>query len=157
LRENKTFSWLELDQNLRSADAVAQCGIDVIDLNSGSVVHWIRIEGMGSELYDIVCFSGVVKPQAIEFKTDEIRHVLRVGDERELCPATLRSLLGSYPGLRRLKRLSRLINVFGCIPLDPPIATRLANLFQGNPDEVPRANFQVSAAIFSPGYANEAP
>jgi len=42
----------------------------VIDLNSGSVVHWIRIEGMVSELYDIVCFSGVVKPQAIGFKTD---------------------------------------------------------------------------------------
>jgi len=83
-RENKTFSGLELDQNLKSADAEARCGVHVIDLNSGDVVHWIRIEGVVSELYDVVCFPGVVRPQALGFKTDEIRRVLRIGDEHAL-------------------------------------------------------------------------
>ncbi len=47
-RENKTFSGLALDQNLQSGDAEARCGLQVIDLNSGDVVHWIRIERSGN-------------------------------------------------------------------------------------------------------------
>ena len=46
-RENKTFSGLELDNNLQSGDAEARCGLQVIDLNSGDVVHWIRYRGVG--------------------------------------------------------------------------------------------------------------
>ena len=83
-RENKTFSGLELDNNLQSGDAEARCGLQVIDLNSGDVVHWIRIEGVVSELYDVVVLPGVVRPQALGFKTDEIRRVLRVGVEQTL-------------------------------------------------------------------------
>ena len=83
-RENKTFSGLELDQNLKSSDAEARCGVQVIDLNTGDVVHWIRLEGVVLELYDVVVLPEVVRPQALGFKTDEIRRVLRVGDEQEL-------------------------------------------------------------------------
>ncbi|MCY2973177.1 MAG: TIGR03032 family protein [Planctomycetota bacterium] len=83
-RENKTFSGLELDQNLKSANAEARCGIHVIDLTSGDVVHWIRIEGVVSELYDVVGFPGVIRPQALGFKTDEVRRVLRIGEEQSL-------------------------------------------------------------------------
>ncbi len=79
-RENKTFSGLELDNNLKSGDAEARCGIQVIDLRSGDVVHWIRIEGVVVELYDVVTLPGVVRPQALGFKTDEIRRVLRIGN-----------------------------------------------------------------------------
>ena len=77
-RENKTFSGLALDDNLASSDAEARCGLHVIDLNSGDVVHWVRIEGVVSELYDVVALSGILRPQALGFKSDEIRRVLRV-------------------------------------------------------------------------------
>ena len=83
-RENRTFSGLELDQNLKAADAEARCGIQVIDLKTGDVVHWLRIEGVVSELYDVISLPGVVRPQALGFKTDEIRRVLRMGDEGSL-------------------------------------------------------------------------
>lgn len=83
-RENKTFSGLELDNNLKSGDAEARCGIQVIDLNTGDVVHWIRVEGVVTELYDVVTLPNVVRPQSIGFKTDEIRRVLRIGEERSL-------------------------------------------------------------------------
>ena len=83
-RANKTFSGLALDENLKASDAEARCGVQVIDLKSGDVVHWIRIEGVVSELYDVVGLPGVVRPQALGFKTDEIRRVLRVGDEQPL-------------------------------------------------------------------------
>jgi uncharacterized protein (TIGR03032 family) len=83
-RENKTFSGLELDDNLKVGDAEARCGVQVIDLRSGDVVHWIRVEGVVSELYDVVALAGVVRPQALGFKTDEIRRVLRVGEQETL-------------------------------------------------------------------------
>ena len=59
-RENKTFSGLALDDNLASRDAEARCGLLVIDLRSGDIVHWVRIGGIVEELYDVVTLHNVV-------------------------------------------------------------------------------------------------
>lgn len=83
-RENKTFSGLDLDENLKKFDAEARCGIQIVDLNTGDSVHWVRIEGVVVELYDVVALPGVVRPQALGFKTDEIRRVLRLAPEQSL-------------------------------------------------------------------------
>jgi uncharacterized protein (TIGR03032 family) len=83
-RENKTFSGLELDGNLKSGGVDARCGVQIIDLRSGDVVHWIRVEGVVQELYDVVTLPNVKRPQALGFKTDEIRRVLRVGEIQPL-------------------------------------------------------------------------
>jgi len=83
-RENKTFSGLELDDNLAAKDAEARCGLQVIDLSSCDVVHWLRIEGMVAELYDVVVLPDVVRPMALGFKTDEIRRTISVGDQSAL-------------------------------------------------------------------------
>jgi hypothetical protein len=48
------------------------------------VVHWLRIDGVVSELYDVVALPGVRRPQAIGTVTDEIRRVLRVADPQPL-------------------------------------------------------------------------
>ncbi len=77
-RENKTFSGLALDDHLKSRNAEARCGIQVIDLRSGDIVHWLRIEGVVEELYDVVTLPHVRRPMALGFKTDEIRRVLSV-------------------------------------------------------------------------------
>lgn len=78
-RENKTFSGLALDDHLASRDAQARCGLYVVDLRTGDVVHWLRLEGIVSELYDVVVLPGVVRPMALGFKTDEIRRTLSIG------------------------------------------------------------------------------
>ncbi len=83
-RENKTFSGLQLDNNLKSGDAEARCGVQIIDLKSGDVVHWIRVDGVVTELYDVVALSSVTRPQMLGFKTDEIRRVLRIGDAQTI-------------------------------------------------------------------------
>jgi len=80
-RENKTFTGLALDENLAARDAEARCGLYVIDLKTGDTVHWLRIEGIVSELYDVVVLPDVIRPMALGFKTDEIRRTLIVGDE----------------------------------------------------------------------------
>lgn len=77
-RENKTFSGLALDDHLKSRNAEARCGIQVIDLRSGDIVHWLRIEGVVEELYDVVTLPRVRRPMALGFKTDEIRRVLSI-------------------------------------------------------------------------------
>ena len=83
-RENKTFSGLALDQNLAKRDAEARCGLYVVDLRTGDAVHWLRLEGIVSELYDVVVLPGVRRPMALGFKTDEIRRTLSVGDAQTL-------------------------------------------------------------------------
>jgi uncharacterized protein (TIGR03032 family) len=83
-RENRTFSGLALDDNLGKTQAEPRCGVYVIDLRTGDIVHWLRIEGVVTELYDVVALPGVVRPQAIGTVTDEIRRVLRVGESSSL-------------------------------------------------------------------------
>ena len=77
-RHNRTFSGLALDQSLKTRQAEARCGVQVIDLRSGDAVHWLRFEGVVDELYDVVALPGVRRPMALGFKTDEIRRVLSI-------------------------------------------------------------------------------
>lgn len=77
-RENRTFSGLALDENLKVKTAEARCAIHVIDLDTGATEHWLRVEGVVRELYDVVALRGCVRPKALGFKTDEINRTLRV-------------------------------------------------------------------------------
>ena len=78
-RHNKTFSGLALDEQLQAKQAEARCGLLVIDLRSGDIVHSLRIEGVVEELYDVQVLPGVRQPMAIGLKTDEIRRVISIG------------------------------------------------------------------------------
>ncbi|MBC8351341.1 MAG: TIGR03032 family protein [Planctomycetes bacterium] len=79
-RDNKTFTGLELDDNLVKRDAEARCGLQVIDLRSMDVVHWLRIEGIVAELYDVVVLPNVVRPMLLGLKSDEIRRTLSIDE-----------------------------------------------------------------------------
>ncbi|MEI2578513.1 TIGR03032 family protein [Scytonema sp. PRP1] len=78
-RHNKTFSGLALDETLTAKNADARAGLQVIDLNSGDAVHWLRIEGVIEEMYDVVVLPNVQRPMALGFKSDEIRRVITIG------------------------------------------------------------------------------
>jgi uncharacterized protein (TIGR03032 family) len=82
--DQKTFGGLALDEELAAHGASPRCGLHVIDLRSGDVVHWVRVEGMVSELYDVVALPGVVRPMALGFKTDEIQRLLTIGSASSL-------------------------------------------------------------------------
>lgn len=77
-RENRTFQGLPLDENLRSRDAEPRCAIHVINLDTGATEHWVRIEGVVRELYDVVALRGIRRPKLLGFKTDEIQRTLRL-------------------------------------------------------------------------------
>ncbi|MEM9782454.1 MAG: TIGR03032 family protein [Pseudomonadota bacterium] len=65
LPRDKSFAGLQLDDELAKRDADAWCGIQVIDLNTGDVVHWVRLKGGPiRELFDVTVLPGVRTPMA---------------------------------------------------------------------------------------------
>ncbi len=71
-RNTAAFEDLALDANLAAKKAEPRCGVIVVDLRSGDLVHWLRFDGMVEELYDVVAIPGARRPMALGFKTDEI-------------------------------------------------------------------------------------
>jgi len=80
-RGNKTFENLPLQETLDRTGANPRCGLAVIDLKSGDLAHWLRLEGVVTELFDAVVLEGAKRPAAIGFRSDEIRRVLSIGPE----------------------------------------------------------------------------
>ncbi|MEL7038495.1 MAG: TIGR03032 family protein [Cyanobacteria bacterium J06592_8] len=72
----ETFSGLELDENLNAHQVQPCCGLMVIDLRTGQIVNWLRLEGIITELYDVQVLPGVQRPMALGFQTDEINRLL---------------------------------------------------------------------------------
>ncbi len=84
IRENKTFSGLPLDDNLKAKKVKPRCGVLVIDIRTGDTVHNIKIDGIVEELYDVVALPGVIRPSLIGVVSDEIRRVISLGEEEPL-------------------------------------------------------------------------
>ena len=80
-----TFHGLALDDRLQERGAEPQCGLQVIDLRTGTIAHWLRLDGtLVTELYDAVVLAGVRQPMALGFKTNEIERLLLVDEEGQL-------------------------------------------------------------------------
>ncbi len=80
-----SFRGLEPDERLEQANAEPQCGLQIIDLNTGIVSHWLRIEGtLVTELYDSIVLPGVRQPMAVGFKTNEIERLMLVDETGRL-------------------------------------------------------------------------
>ena len=67
----KRFEGLELDKRLKEADSEAWCGIQIIDLTSGSCVNWFRIDGKIGEIYDVEIIPNSICPMAVPPMSDE--------------------------------------------------------------------------------------
>jgi uncharacterized protein (TIGR03032 family) len=80
-RENSTFASLALQERLDQEQVTPRCGLMVVDVNTGEIVHWLRLQGVVSELYDVAHISGCRSPSLIGFRSDEIRRVLSVDSE----------------------------------------------------------------------------
>ncbi len=77
-RREEAFSGLVLDDWLTEKDADARCGLWVIDLKGGVIAHWLELEGVVVELYDVQVLHGVKRPKALGFKTDEIQRLITI-------------------------------------------------------------------------------
>ncbi len=83
-RHEKTFSGLALDDRLKAKGVEPRCGLAVIDLKTGDQVNWVQIEGLVSELYDVVALPGVTRPMALGFVNDDVSRLLTIGTPGEI-------------------------------------------------------------------------
>lgn len=79
---DRGFGGLKLQETLAAKKASPRCGVMVIDLRTGDIVHWITFEGAVGELYDVAVLPGVRRPAALGFETDEIRRAITVAPHR---------------------------------------------------------------------------
>lgn len=77
------FEGLALDDKLQATDSEPWCGIQVIDLGSGTCVQWFRIDGAITELYDVGVVPGVACGMSLGFATDEILSFITHDDLKE--------------------------------------------------------------------------
>ena len=75
LNSFRTFQGLELDKNLQKSDGDARCGLHIIDLTTGDIVHWIRLGGIIDELFDVKTLPNVKRPMVIGTQKEEIRRL----------------------------------------------------------------------------------
>ncbi|MBK8176137.1 MAG: TIGR03032 family protein [Rhodospirillales bacterium] len=85
-RRDMAFSGLALDRALAERDVDARCGIVIIDLASGDLVHWLHIEGDIGELYDVVALPDCQRPMPLGVLTDEVRRAITIGEPAALSP-----------------------------------------------------------------------
>jgi hypothetical protein len=52
--------------------------VQIVDLKSGDIVEWIRLEGGVTELFDVRVLAGVRQPTATVFLTDEIHRAFSI-------------------------------------------------------------------------------
>jgi len=67
----KRFEGLELDQKLKDADSEPWCGVQIINLTTGTCVDWFRIDGKIGELYDLEIIPGFVTPMGVPPESSE--------------------------------------------------------------------------------------
>jgi uncharacterized protein (TIGR03032 family) len=77
-RHSQTFAGLALDDRLSENDAVARCGMLIVDIDSGNAVEWVRFEHTIDELYDVAVLPRVRAAEAIGFKSDDIKREITV-------------------------------------------------------------------------------
>ncbi|KQM67844.1 hypothetical protein ASE75_02870 [Sphingomonas sp. Leaf17] len=70
------FAGLDLDDALAARDADPWCGVLIVNLATGDIVEWIRLEGFITEVFDVVAMPGVRCPMAIGPGTLELQSTI---------------------------------------------------------------------------------
>ncbi|MEA3642349.1 MAG: TIGR03032 family protein [Lamprobacter sp.] len=71
-----SFGGLALEQRLAADGQQAQCGLMVVDLDRGEVIHWLRFGNLVEELFDLVVIPGARRPRALGLQEDDIERLV---------------------------------------------------------------------------------
>ncbi|MEH2233750.1 MAG: TIGR03032 family protein [Nostoc sp.] len=97
---SQSFTGLTLENRLKSQGNRPQCGLMVIDLQTGTPLHWLYFQGVIEELFDVVVLPGVLQPQAIGLQSDEIQRLVTFPNSGGIVttkPTAKRPSLGATP------------------------------------------------------------
>ncbi len=76
LPRDQGFAGLEIADNLKARDCEAWCGVQIIDLETGNTIHWIRFEADVDELYDTFVLPGIRRPMALSYQSEELKTLI---------------------------------------------------------------------------------
>lgn len=63
---------INLQANLESRKVLQRCGLQLFNYKTGTLEHWLTIEGPVSELYDVVFLANQPAPYSPGFKEPEL-------------------------------------------------------------------------------------
>ena len=78
-RQDRTFSGLPLDTALNKRSIAARCGLYVVDIITGDVLHSVTLEGIVTELYEVAVIPGVRQPSMIGLNSEEQKRTISIG------------------------------------------------------------------------------
>jgi len=73
---SRSFGGLALEIRLAAEGYEAQCGLVVIDLNTGQIIHSFIINSVVEELFDVVVLPNVQQPNVLGFQEDDISRLI---------------------------------------------------------------------------------
>ena len=129
---SKTFGGLALETRLAADGKTAQCGLMVIDVNTGTVLHWLYIDGVVEELFDVVVLPKVRLPRAIGFQDDDIERLVTFPNSGGLIitkPTVKRPGLGKSVQIAGLPRPAQ-------TPAAGTLAVKYQQVFHLNPENL---------------------
>lgn len=143
---SRSFAGLGLETRLATLGQGSECGLMVVDLNTGQVVHGLQISGVVEELFDVVVLPGVRRPRALGFQDDDIDRLISFPGSNGLVvtkPTVQRPGLGravQTAGLPRPSQASR----------SAPVGeqtVRYQQIFHLNPDNLSAYEFLTSPSL----------
>lgn len=76
---DKTFKGLPLDAELEQRGVEPECGIYVIRLSDGEIVHKVAITGSVAEIYDVMAYPDTQCPMMVGLEAKEVRQLVDIG------------------------------------------------------------------------------
>ena len=76
LPRDGAFSGLALQDELARRDGEPWCGVCVVDLRSGDLVEWIRLDGAIKELFDVAVIPDTICPMALGVNSPDIQSLV---------------------------------------------------------------------------------
>ena len=76
LPRDGSFGGLALDDELKRRDAEPWCGVQIIELATGNIVEWIKLEGGVTELFDVQVIPGVRYPTCTGILSEDIQNLV---------------------------------------------------------------------------------
>ena len=83
-RETSGFDGLQLDTALAERGLAPRCGVFVVDLKRGEIIHDIVVTGGMQELYDVAILPNTRRSRAVSLDSEDIYFLLRIGEKQEL-------------------------------------------------------------------------
>ncbi|WP_338790089.1 TIGR03032 family protein [Bernardetia sp. MNP-M8] len=80
-RHERTFAGLPLEELLEKRKAEPKCGVFVVDINTGEIIHSLESEGEIVELYDVQVLPNTKRPSAIDLQTDDIARFIAIEED----------------------------------------------------------------------------